>query len=84
MPAGQLPDGRPFRDFEEFRDLLAADKDQLARRLAGQLLIYATGSPPRYADRAAVEGIVERVRTRDHGFQALLHAIVQSDAFLQR
>ena len=82
--SGQMPDGRTFGDFEEFRALLAADPDQLTRTLASKLLTYATGTAPQYADRAEIERIVARLRGEGRGFRALIHAVVQSPVFLQQ
>ncbi|MCO6458666.1 MAG: DUF1592 domain-containing protein [Pirellulaceae bacterium] len=76
-----LPDGRRFRNIEEFQELLLSDRDPLARALAVKLLTYATGSPPATADRPEVESIVAAVRGQDYGFRSLVHAIVQSDLF---
>ena len=45
-PADVLPDGRRFKNIDEFKQLLLKDKDQLARALAEKLLTYATGARP--------------------------------------
>src|SRR4029450_1088748 len=39
-PADVLPDGRSFADIEELKQLLLADKDQIARALTSKLLTY--------------------------------------------
>jgi hypothetical protein len=82
--SGQMPDGRTFRDYDEFRDLLAVDPDRLVRALAGKLLTYATGAAPQYGDRAAIEAIVARVRGSGRGFRSVIHAVVESPVFLQQ
>lgn len=82
--SGEMPDGRPFRDFPDFRQQLLADKDQLARALAAHLVTYATGAAPHYADRAVIEQILARARPRDFGFRTLIHEIVQSPIFLRQ
>ena len=69
------------RTHDELKQLLLADKDQLARALAAQLLTYGTGAPPGPAERAEIEAIVGRLRAKDYGFQSLVHEIVQSRAF---
>ena len=56
--AGTLPDGRAFKDIREFKQLLLDREPQLARNLAKQLLIYATGAPVRFSDREALTGRV--------------------------
>ena len=60
------------------------DGDQLTRNLAQKLVTYATGADLQFADRAVVEQIVADVRRQNHGFRALLHAVVQSPVFLSK
>ena len=43
---GVLPDGRHFENIDDYKKLLLANKDQLARNLAGKLLAYSEGAPP--------------------------------------
>jgi hypothetical protein len=76
-----LPDGRPFRNIEQYRELLLSDRDQLTRALATKLLTYAIGTPPTAADRAEVEAIVASVRGKNYGFRSLVHEVVQSGVF---
>jgi len=80
-PADVLPDGRRFRDIDEYKQLLLSDKEQLARALAEKLLTYGTGGPPGRGDRAEIEKIVGRVRAKGYGFRTLVHEIVQSEVF---
>jgi hypothetical protein len=79
--ADVLADGRKFQDIDEFKQLLLADKDQLARALAEKLLTYATGSVPTTADHAELNAIVGRVREKNYGFRLLVHEVVQSEVF---
>jgi hypothetical protein len=78
---GVLSDGRPFRNIDEFKELLLADKDQLARALTVRVLTYATGGPPEPADQPQIDAIVEKVRRKNYGLRSLIHAIVASDLF---
>lgn len=80
-PADALPDGRGFRDIDEFKKLLLEDKDQLARCLTEKLLAYATGAAPTKADKPEVEAIVHRLREQNYGFKSLIHEVVQSRLF---
>lgn len=82
-PGDVLPDGRPFRDIGEYKQLLMANKDQLARSLAGKLVAYATGAEPKLADRARIEKIVAAIRDKNYGFRSLVHEVVRSPIFLQ-
>ena len=79
--AGELPDGRPFADIRDFKRLLLDRETEVARNLAKQLAIYATGAPVRFSDRAAIEQIVSDAKARDYGVRSLVHGIVQSDLF---
>ena len=79
--AGELPDGRPFRDIREFKQLLRSEDSLIARNLARQLVVYATGAPVRFSDRAAIEQILARAKSHDYGVRSLVHQIVQSELF---
>jgi hypothetical protein len=83
-PADELPDGRRFRDVDEFKRLLLKDKDQLARALTEKLLTYATGRAPDAADGPDVEEIVRKIRDKDYGLRTLVQEIVQSRLFQEK
>jgi mono/diheme cytochrome c family protein len=80
-PSGILPDGRAFQDVRELKQRLLEDERQLARNLIGQLIVYATGTPVRFGDRAEVESILDRTAAGGYGTRSLIHAIVQSEIF---
>ncbi len=78
---GELPDGRKFRDVRELKQRLLSDEKQLARNLAKQLAVYATGAPIRFADREPIEQILERASSSHYGVRSLVHEVVQSELF---
>lgn len=80
-PGDMLPDGRRFANVDEYKLLLLADKDQLARNLAEKLLAYSTGAGPTALDKAGIESIIDRVREKNYGFRSLIHEIVDSELF---
>ncbi len=80
-PSDSLPDGRKFRDIDEYKKLLLEDKDQLARALTEKLLAYSTGAAPSKADNPEIETIVRSVREKKYGFKSLIHEVVQSAMF---
>jgi len=82
--AGETPDGRPFKDIEGFRKLLLDDVRPIARDLASQLLIYATGAPVGFADRGGIDQILEKSAASRYGLRSLIHEIVQSPMFLSK
>ncbi len=79
--AGDLPDGRKFRDIREFKQLLLADEKQIARNVARQLTVYATGAAVGFADRVRIEQILERAASSHYGLRSIIHEIVQSELF---
>lgn len=83
-PSGQTADGRTFRDIREFKRLLLADERQIARNLVQQLAVYATGAPPTFSDRIAIDRILQRARSTKYGVRRLVHELVQSDLFLRK
>lgn len=83
-PAGELADGRSFRDVDGLKQHLLSDKDQPARALARRLVTYATGGAPGTSDRAEIEAVVARVRAKNYGLRSLVHEIVQSRLFREK
>jgi hypothetical protein len=79
--SGALPDGRQFRDVRELKQLLLADEKQIARNLARQLTVYATGAPIHFADRAEIEKILERASASQYGVRTMIEELVQSELF---
>jgi hypothetical protein len=81
---GELPDGRKFRNIDEFKKLLLEDKDQLARSLIRQIVTYATGAAASEGDDEQVEKILDATRERNYGLRSLIHAVVRSRLFLEK
>jgi hypothetical protein len=79
-----LPDGRAFKDFAEFRALVAADPDRLAESLTGHLLVYGTGGELSYADRGPVAAIAKAAAKQDHGLRSILHEVITSPVFTSK
>jgi len=78
---GVTHDGKTFTTIEEYKRLLLADPDQIARNLAEKLLTYATGAEPQFADREVIEQVVAKMKTKNYGLRTLVHEIVQSRPF---
>ena len=79
--AGEVPDGRTFRDVKEFKRLVLSDEVSVARNLARQLVVYATGAPVRFTDRDELERILQRASARQYGVRTLVEEIVRSELF---
>ena len=81
---GTTPQGREFKNVDDYKALLLEDKEQFARNLARQLLVFATGADVQFADREEVEAIAKRTRERNYGLRSLVHEVVQSRLFLHK
>jgi hypothetical protein len=82
--SGETAAGVPFKDFEGFRNLLLKDERVLARNLARQLTVYATGAPIGFADRVEIERLLNRARPSNYGVRSLIHEVVQSEIFKRK
>ena len=82
--SGVTPKGDPFDDILQFKKLLLEDEEVIARNLAEQLIVYATGAPVRFADRDDVDDILEACRSSHYGVRSLIHEIVQSPLFRRK
>jgi len=82
--SGQLPDGRKFADVRGLKRLLLSDERQVARNLTRQLIVYATGAPVRFGDRAKVEQILDAAAPSGYGVRTLIHEIVKSELFVNK
>jgi hypothetical protein len=81
---GETPDGKPFKDIDDYKQFLLADKDQLTRSLVNKLIVFATGADVEFADHEVVEQLVAQSRAKNYGFRSLIHDIVQSRVFLEK
>ena len=79
--SGELADGRTFADVNGLRALLLQDEDALARNVARQFLIYATGTGIHFSDRPAIEAILTKTKPTQHGLRSLVQEVVASDLF---
>ncbi|QDU26240.1 hypothetical protein ETAA8_13160 [Anatilimnocola aggregata] len=79
--SGELADGRKFTDVTSFRTFMLQDEDALARNVARQLMIYATGAGVRFSDREAINTIIAKTKPTHHGLRSIVEAVVASDLF---
>lgn len=79
---GQLPGGKPFNGLIGLSKTLLAERvDDLTIQLCRKMLSYALGRQLQYYDEATVQELVEKVQANRRRIPALIHAIVQCDAF---
>jgi hypothetical protein len=80
----EMRDGRKFRDIDEFRSLVVADPRTLACNVAEKLVVFGTGGPISFADRQAVDDIVDQAAKDHYGFRSIVHAVATSSVFLSK
>ena len=78
---GKMPDGREFADIRDFKKLLLSDEALLARNMATQLTVYATGAPVRFADRPEIARILAKTSPSGYGLHDIVAQVVQSTLF---
>lgn len=81
---GETADGRRFADLAEYKQILLADPNRIARALAVKLAVYGSGRAMEFSDRAELDSIVQAVAARGYGFRDLLHLVVESNIFLNK
>jgi hypothetical protein len=85
--SGVLPSGREFKNLQEFKQALVAEKERFVRGFVEKMLTYALGRPVGSTDRGTVDGIIKALEPaagRDdekYRLQSLIQAIVASQAF---
>ncbi len=82
--SGELPDGKKFAGFRDYRDHLSADENRLAKAFVTKLLIFATGRDMGFSDRPIIDQIVATSAAQGHGIRDLIHLVVQSEIFRQK
>lgn len=80
--AYELPDGRVFKNFQQFRDRLVESKSFVTRAIAEKLLIYATGRRIGISQREVVDEIVSKSAKNDYGLKSMILAMIESDFFI--
>ncbi|MHB1422220.1 MAG: DUF1592 domain-containing protein [Gemmataceae bacterium] len=82
--AGELPDGRAFKDHAELRTLLKADAGAFTECLTAKMLTYALGRGLERRDRDTVKAIAKRVAQEGYRFSSIVQGITQSTPFQMR
>lgn len=80
-PSGELHGGGAFGNVRELKELLVKDPRLLARNLLSHLVLYATGTPVRFADRPEVEAILDRSAEEGYRVRDLIEELVVSELF---
>lgn len=79
-----LPDGRQFADLAEFKQVLLAHPDQIARCVTEKLVTYSTGQPVGFGDHAMIDRMLSNAKKSNYGLRTLVHEVVTSELFLRK
>ena len=79
--SGTTADDRRFEGIRDFKELLLAEEEQVARHFISQLLVYATGGEIQFADREELDRIVQQTRNTQFAVRTIIHEVVQSELF---
>lgn len=79
--SGRLQDGRVFADFFEFRDLIAGERELLARAFLTKLLTFSTGREMGFSDRPEITALVKKAAEQGYGVRDLILLTVGSKIF---
>ncbi len=82
--SGELTSGQKFENIKVMKQLILSDQRQVARNLARQFLVYATGAPVRFGDRPELEALLDKAQASDYSVRDIIHQVIQSDLFLTK
>lgn len=82
--SGTLAAGGAFRDVVELKRLLRKDERAIARNMVQQWIVYATGAPVGFADRAEVERILDAAAPDRYGLRTIVHQVIASRLFREK
>ena len=79
--SGQLQNGVAFKDYFEFRDVIASKEDAFAQGLTESLIEYALGRPYGFTDAPLSKQIIEKAKREQYALREFILSVVQSEAF---
>jgi hypothetical protein len=82
--AGTLPDGRTFKDADEFKRLLTEDLDRFAPAFVEQLATYGLRRVMTVDDAAAIRAIAAASKKDGYRLRSVVESLVLSDLFRKR
>jgi hypothetical protein len=81
---GKLPDGREYKNADEFKKLLLHDLDAFSLNVAEKLATYGLRRSMTLSDRDALRKIAAAGRERDYRLRDILECFVTSELFQTR
>ena len=82
--SGVLPDGRPYNDAVQFKQLLLEDRDKFARAFIEHLCTYALRRVLTVDDADDIQSIVAEARKNQYGVKDIVRAVALSELMKKR
>ncbi|QDU98964.1 DUF1592 domain-containing protein [Lignipirellula cremea] len=82
--SGVMPDGRPFTDSVEFKQLLLEDRDKVARAFIEQLCTYALRRVLTVDDQDDLKLIAEEAKKNNYQINDIVRAVALSELMRKR
>jgi mono/diheme cytochrome c family protein len=83
-PAGSLPDGRAFKDANEFKQRLLEDRDKLARAFIEHLCTYGLRRALAFDDQDDLNAIQTEAKKSGYRIKAIVRAVALSELLRKR
>ena len=83
-PAGEMPDGRAFKDVNEFKQRLLEDRDKLARAFIEQLSTYALRRALAFDDQDDLNAIQAEAKKSGYRIKDIVRAVAMSELLKKR
>ena len=82
--SGVMPNGRAFKNANEFQQLLLEDRDKVARAFVEHLCTYALRRVLTVDDRSEISAIVNTAKDKQYRVQDMIRAVALSDLIQRR
>ena len=83
-PSGKLPDGRDFKDANEFKRLLLEDRDTVARAFIEHLCTYGIRRVLTFDDEEDINAIAAEAKKSDYRIKDIVRAVAVSELMRKR
>lgn len=83
-PTGVLPDGRQFRNADQFKQLVLDDRDRFLRAFVEHLCTYALRRVLTVDDRKDLQAIVAQAKVEQYRLKDIIRAVATSDLMKKR
>jgi mono/diheme cytochrome c family protein len=83
-PSGAMPDGRAFKDAEEFKKRLLEDRDKVARAFIEHLCTYGLRRVLTFDDQEDIQAIVNEAKRNGYRVKDIVRAVALSELMRKR